>query len=99
MCPNCGLPKDLCICETLAKEEKKLNVYVDRRRYGKAMTVIENVSNDMNPGEILTKLKKRLACGGTYKNGKIELQGNHIRKMENLLTKLGFSKKQLEIKN
>ena len=98
MCPNCGLPKDLCICETLAKEENKIEVYIDRRRYGKAMTIVDNISKDMNPKEILTKLKKKLACGGTYKDGKIELQGNHKRRIKDLLVKLGFSKDQINIK-
>ena len=98
MCPNCGLPKDLCICETLAKEENKIEVYVDRRRYGKAMTIVDNISKDMNPKEILTKLKKKLACGGTYKDGKIELQGNHKRRIKDLLVKLGFSKDQINVK-
>jgi translation initiation factor 1 len=82
----------------LAKEEKKIKVYIDKRRYGKSMTVVDNISKDMNPGQILSELKRRLACGGTYKNGRIELQGNHLRKIEELLTKLGFSKDQIEIK-
>jgi len=98
MCPNCGLPKDLCICETLAKEEKKIEVSLDRRRYGKAITVVNNISKDMNPGQILSDLKKMLACGGTYKNGVIELQGNHLRKIGDLLEKLGFSKDQINVK-
>ena len=98
MCPNCGLPKDLCICETLAKEENKIEVYIDRRRYGKAMTIVENISKDMNPRELLKNLKKKLACGGTYKDGKIELQGDHKRRMEDLLVKLGFSKDQINVK-
>jgi len=99
MCPNCGLPKDLCICETLAKEEKKIEVFLDNRRYGKSMTMVSNISKDMNPGQILSELKRSLACGGTYKNGMIELQGNHLRKIESLLIKLGFSKDQIKIKD
>jgi len=99
MCPNCGLPKELCICETLAKEQMKIEVYLDKRKYGKTMTVVSNISKDMNPEEILSTLKKKLACGGTYKNGKIELQGNHLRKIEELLIKLGFSKDQIEIRS
>ncbi len=82
----------------MAKEEKKIEVYIDRRRYGKAMTVVSNISKDINPSQILSELKKSLACGGTYKNGMIELQGNHLRKIKDLLVKLGFSKNQIEIK-
>lgn len=61
------------------------------------MTVLENISKEMNPGQILTELKRMLACGGTYKNGRIELQGNHLRRIEKLLTRLGFSKEQIEV--
>lgn len=92
------MPKDLCICKTLAKEEEKIKISVERRRYGKKTTIIENVSEDMKPEEILKKLKKKLACGGTYKNGKIELQGDHRRRIGGLLEKMGFPKKQIEIK-
>ena len=61
------------------------------------MTVIEGVSKDMNPEELLKKLKKKLACGGTYKNGKLELQGDHREKVKKLLTELGFNQEQIEV--
>ena len=51
----------------------------------------------MKPEEILKKLKRSLACGGTYKDGKIELQGDHSRKIKEVLQKLGFPKDQIEI--
>lgn len=61
------------------------------------MTVIEGVSKDMNPEELLKKLKKKLACGGTYKNGKLELQGDHREKVKKLLTEFGFNQEQIEV--
>ena len=63
------------------------------------MTIITNISKDAKPKEILKKLKQKLACGGTYKNGKIELQGDHLRRIKDLLVELGFSKDQIEIKS
>ncbi|NOX71808.1 MAG: stress response translation initiation inhibitor YciH, partial [Candidatus Micrarchaeota archaeon] len=27
ICPKCGLPKDLCVCTTIAKEEEKIKIY------------------------------------------------------------------------
>ncbi len=62
------------------------------------MTIVDNVSKDMKPDEILKKLKQKLACGGTYKNGKIELQGNHIKRIKPLLVKLGFKEDQIKIR-
>lgn len=69
----------------------------ETRRYGKKITVVENVSKDMKPESILKRLKKGLACGGTYKDGRIELQGDHLRRIKDLLEKMGFSKDQIEI--
>ena len=83
------------MCETIAKEEEKIRVYIDKRRYGKAVTIIDNISKDMNPESIAKTLKQKLACGGTYKEGRIELQGNHLRKVKELLVKLGFPENQI----
>ncbi len=61
------------------------------------MTIIEGISKDMNPKEILRKLKKKLACGGTYKNGRLELQGDHREKIKKLLQEFGFTEEQIEV--
>ncbi|MFP4115853.1 MAG: stress response translation initiation inhibitor YciH [Candidatus Aenigmatarchaeota archaeon] len=98
-CPDCGLPEELCVCDTIAKEEEKIEVRKTRRSYGKELTVLENVSEDMNPEELAKNLKKKLACGGTYKEGRIELQGDHLRKIKDLLVAEGFPENKIEIKD
>lgn len=52
----------------------------------------------MNPKDIASKLKKKLACGGTYKEGRIELQGDHIRRIKDLLVELGFPESKINVK-
>ena len=70
---------------------------MENRRFGKDVTIVENVSEGMNPQSVTKTLKHKLACGGTYKDGRIELQGNHIRRAEEILIGMGFPKEQIEI--
>ncbi|MBI4175844.1 MAG: stress response translation initiation inhibitor YciH [Candidatus Aenigmarchaeota archaeon] len=95
-CMTCGLPKSLCVCETIAKEAEKIRVSVIKRRYGKTITTVEGLSKDVDPKKILKELKMRLACGGTLKDTTIELQGGHKDKVVQALLKLGFSREQIE---
>ena len=91
ICPKCGLPTELCVCEEIAKEQQKINISVDKRRYGKMMTIVEGINpNDLDIDALITKLKKRCASGGTIKDGKIELQGDHRSKVKEALEEMGF---------
>ncbi len=96
ICDKCGLPKELCVCETIAKEKEKIRVFTEKKRYGKSITVIQGLSRDVDAKKILKELKTRLACGGTLKGREIELQGDHKSKAADILAKLGFSKDQIE---
>ncbi len=97
ICEKCGLPKELCICETIAKEKEKIRVSAVRRRYGKFITIVEGIGKDVDNKKILKELKQRLACGGTLKGSVIELQGEHRSKVLDALKKLGFSEDQIEV--
>jgi translation initiation factor 1 len=39
---------------------------------------------------LVSNLKSICACGGTIKEGRIELQGDHRAKVKDALAKLGF---------
>ncbi|MDD5133380.1 MAG: stress response translation initiation inhibitor YciH [Candidatus Nanoarchaeia archaeon] len=98
ICDKCGLPKDLCVCEVLAKEKQKIKIKTVERSYGKKMTIVEGLNkNDVNIKELATKLKSSLACGGTLKDGIIELQGNHKEKVKQWLVKFGFNADTIEV--
>ena len=91
ICPKCGLPKELCVCEDIAREQQKIDITVDKRRYGKMMTVVDGINpNDLDIDVLITKLKKKCASGGTIKDGKIELQGDHRTKVKEALEEMGF---------
>jgi|YelNatPaOPRAMG01_1025707.scaffolds.fasta_scaffold01378_12 translation initiation factor 1 len=95
ICSKCGLPVEICVCEALEKEEKKIKVFIEKRKFNKPITIIEGVTS--RGKEITSQLKQKLACGGTYKNGKIELQGDHRNRLKDLLKSFGFDENQIEI--
>ena len=98
ICPNCGLPKDLCVCETIAKESQKIKIVVERRKYGKRYTIIKGLSKSaIDLEELAKKLKNKLACGGTVKDNNIELQGDHRQKVKQVLLELGFPEESVEM--
>jgi len=91
ICPKCSLPKELCICGEISKEEAIIKVKIEKRRYGRKVTIIEGLDPDTNFSDLLTKLKSACACGGTIKENRVELQGDHRRPVRKLLEKWGFT--------
>ena len=63
ICSVCGLPKELCMCEEIAREQQSVKIYTDSRRYGKTVTVIEGIdSNDIDINDLAKKLKNKMRC-------------------------------------
>jgi len=80
------------MCEQIAKEQQKIRILTDTRRYGKVVTVVEGIdATDIDMDDLARKLKTRCAAGGTAKEGRIELQGEHKKKVKEVLEELGFS--------
>ena len=94
ICPKCGLPIQACMCQEIEKSEQKIIIELDKRKFGKMITVVSGFT-DMNIKDTAKELKQRLACGGTIKNNKIELQGNHRFKIKPLLINMGFSEESI----
>jgi len=92
ICAVCGLPKELCMCEEIAREQQQIKIFTDTRRYGKVVTVVEGFNSaDIDLDELARKLKNKCAAGGTHKDGRIELQGDHKKKVKETLTEMGFT--------
>lgn len=68
-----------------------------KRSFGKSVTIIEGIDEKANPKELTKKLKTKIACGGTYKNGKIELRGEHKDKLKTILIEMGFPEDKIEV--
>jgi translation initiation factor 1 len=99
-CPICGLPKELCVCSTIAKEQQKIVIRTVRGKFQNSYnTIIEGIDvKEKELKDLVKQLKQKLACGGTTKNNVIELQGDHRKKVKELLVKLGFQENNIEVK-
>lgn len=97
ICQKCGLPKDLCVCEAIARETQRIKIRVEKRKYGKLMTFVDGLSKDIDMKELASKLKAKCACGGTSKNGVIELQGDHRHKVRDELVRIGFLDEMIDV--
>jgi translation initiation factor 1 len=79
------------MCEEIAREQQKVRISTDSRRYGKTVTVIEGIdANDIDIDDLARTLKNKCAAGGTAKDGRIELQGEHRKKVKVALEEMGF---------
>jgi len=96
ICPKCGLPKPACVCEQIGKSSQRIRIANDKKRYGKIVTLISGFDSTIDIKKIAKELKNRLACGGTVKDGTIELQGEHSKKIKPILEKLGFDAESIE---
>jgi translation initiation factor 1 len=96
-CPDCGMSEELCVCDDIAKSDKTIEVYVDSRSYNKEMTIVDGLGDDVDRQELASTLKTKLACGGTAKDGHIELQGNHTYRIKDVLVDEGFDRGSIDV--
>ncbi|MCX5787670.1 MAG: stress response translation initiation inhibitor YciH [Elusimicrobia bacterium] len=91
-CAACG--RSPCVCADRTKRPKQpepVRVSFARNAKGSGVTRIERLI--MHPRlkeELLSKLKRRLGCGGTVSDGTLELQGDHRDFVEGELEKEGY---------
>ncbi len=67
----------------------QIKITTETRSYGKKVTVVSGVPPEQI-SEIAKELKTRCAAGGTIKNGRIEIQGEHNRKVKAILEEKGY---------
>ncbi len=96
ICPKCGLPEQACVCEQIVKSSQKIRVTTDKKRYGKIVTIVTGFESSIDVKKIAKELKNKLACGGTYKDDMVELQGDHRNKIKKLLVEIGFDEESIE---
>ena len=98
ICSKCGLPQELCVCETIAKESQKIMIKTEKRKFGKKYTVVSGFdTTELDIDDLARTLKNKLACGGTSKKDHVELQGDHRKEVKQLLIQHGFSAESIDV--
>jgi len=80
----------------IAREQQKITVKIEKKKFNKKYTIITGLSKETNIDEVAKKLKSKFACGGTAKNGQVELQGDHKARAKVALVELGFPEETIE---
>jgi translation initiation factor 1 len=63
----------------------------ERRAKGKLVTVIAGLDPEVNDlNELGARVKNACGAGGTVKEGRIELQGDHVQAVEKALQDIGY---------
>lgn len=67
-----------------------------KRRRGKTVTVIGGLQHDPATFEaLLKKLKQQCGAGGTFKDGELEIQGDHRERVATALAAMGYKIKHV----
>jgi len=97
-CPKCGKPLQKCACGQAAAPAGDGRVRVERQtkgRKGKGVSLITGLPLAEKELKVLAKeLKQRCGCGGTVKDGVIEIQTDQRELLVAELQKKGFAAKK-----
>lgn len=95
-CDRCGELEADCQCPppvkpTLDPAKQTARLAVEKRKKGKTVSVVRGLSaSDNDLPALLAKLKNACGAGGTVKDDEIEIQGNHLPRLRELLEEIGY---------
>jgi len=92
--PSKELKEDPASSSLSDKEKARMKLYISRdkkHRAGKQVTLIEGYdASDAECEKLLSKLKSLCSAGGSFKDGELIIQGDHVKKVMTYFLKNGF---------
>lgn len=97
-CERCEKLESECNCPPLEEQKVWLDpskqtarVMLEKRKKGKLVSVVRGLlSKDNDLPSLLTKLKNSCGAGGTIDNDSLEIQGDHVSKIQSILKEFGY---------
>src|SRR5579863_9590147 len=93
VCDRCGQLESACACQPIFQprnltppEKQTVRLAVEKRKKEKVVTVLRGLSatgNDLP--SLLARLKNHCGAGGSLDGDALEIQGNHIDRLRELL--------------
>lgn len=83
----------------LDAERATITISKEARKFNKPVTIVQGLQNykAINIRSITKQLKNRIGTGGTFKGGRVILQGNHKEAVMKLLIENGFDEKVIVV--
>jgi translation initiation factor 1 len=95
-CECCGELETDCRCSPaqktrIAPEKQTARVVIEKRKKGKVVTVVHGLTATANdlPG-LLAHMKSSCGAGGTTEGDTVEIQGDHVTRVRELLARIGY---------
>jgi translation initiation factor 1 len=98
VCDRCGQLESMCKCPPVTKpknltppEKQTIRLAIEKRKKEKVVTVIRGLSASGNDlPALLARLKDRCGAGGSLDGDTLEIQGNHLDRLRDLLGEIGY---------
>jgi translation initiation factor 1 len=96
ICPRCGALVQACVCpppepEGVPPERQVVKIAVEKRKRGKVVTALRGLSTEgTGVSDLLSHLKSVCGAGGTFKDGVLEIQGEHADRVREALLRLKY---------
>lgn len=96
LCDRCGEDQSDCRCPPPTEPDtphakQTLKVRFEKRKRGKVVTVVAGFScSKEQMRQTLTALKNDCGAGGTLDGSNLEIQGNHVARIRECLSGLGY---------
>ena len=95
-CERCDRLESECQCPPVAREVKRpqsqtAKLSCEKRKKGKLVTVVRGLTAENNDlDQLVKKLKNGCGAGGHVEGNEIEIQGDQIQRVRELLQELGY---------
>ncbi|TWU17115.1 translation initiation factor Sui1 [Novipirellula galeiformis] len=95
-CDRCGELVEACQCpppahQYLPADKQTAKVFTEKRKNKRVMTIVKNLQpEETDLPKLLSELKSTIGAGGSLQADQIEIQGDHLARVQTKLKSIGY---------